>query len=290
MASKSAAFCPGHITAFFEIIDDPDVVKKGSRGVGLCLTKGVVSTVEVSDSASQEVSVYIKRRLVENTVTELAVRKWLGSRKLDVTVDALNNLPVSQGFGISGAGALSAVIALADATESGQTIDNLVRIAHIAEVESLTGLGDVYPQATGGLVVREAPGAPPYGKVKKTEIDREVVLCILGGDLETRDVLQDRRAVKRINRSGRERVESFISNPDLERVFILSEDFAKDAGLATDKIVEAIESCGEYGYAGMSMLGNSVFASGETEILGNILKRFGQVIRCEVDNRGARVI
>ncbi len=290
MASKSTAFCPGHITAFFEIIDDPDILKRGSRGVGLCLSKGVVSTVEVSDSADQEVSVYVEHRLVENTVTELAVRKWLGSRKLEVTVDTLNELPVSQGFGMSGAGALGAVTALADATESGQTTEDLVRIAHIAEVESLTGLGDVYPQATGGLVVRESPGAPPYGKVKKTEIEQDVVLCILGGDLDTREILQDRRAVERINRSGRERVDSFISNPDFERLFILSEDFAKNAGLATEKILEAIGSCAEYGYAGMSMLGNSVFASGETEILESVLKRFGKVIRCEVDNRGARTI
>jgi pantoate kinase len=85
-------------------------------------------------------------------------------------------------------------------------------------------------------------------------------------------------------------VDSFISNPDLERLFILSEDFAKDAELASDKIVEAIDSCSEYGYAGMSMLGNSVFASGETEILENVLKRFGDVVRCEIDNRGARTI
>lgn len=290
MASKSTAFCPGHITAFFEIIDDPDILKKGSRGVGLCLSKGVVSTVEVSDSSDQEVSVYVEHRLVENSVTELAARKWLGGRKLEVTVDTMNELPVSQGFGMSGAGALSAVIALADATESGQTTEDLVRIAHIAEVESLTGLGDVYPQATGGLVVRESPGAPPYGKVKKTEIEQDVVLCILGGDRDTREILQDRRAVEKINRSGRELVDSFISNPDLERLFILSEDFAKDAGLATEKILEAIGSCAEYGYAGMSMLGNSVFASGETEILESVLKRFGKVIRCEVDNRGARTI
>jgi pantoate kinase len=290
MASRSTAFCPGHVTAFFEILEDPDVLRKGSKGAGLCLSKGVTSTVEVSDSTNQDVSVCIDRLYVKNSVTELAMRKWLGSRNLNVSVDSLNQLPVSQGFGLSGAGALSALMAVADAAKSGQSIEELVRIAHISEVESFTGLGDVYPQSMGGLVIRELPGAPPYGQLKKIEIEQDIVLCILGGVLETRDILQNRRAVKKINRAGKERVESFISNPDLERLFILSEDFAKDAGLASEEILKAIDDCAEYGYAGMSMLGNSVFASGETEILEGILKRSGKVIRCEVDNRGARTI
>jgi pantoate kinase len=290
MASKSTAFCPGHVTAFFEIMEDPDVLRKGSRGAGLCLSKGVTSTVEVSDSTGQDISVCIDRLYVKNSVTELAVRKWLGKRSLKVSIDSKNELPVSQGFGLSGAGALSALIAVVDAAKSGQSIEELVRIAHISEVESLTGLGDVYPQSAGGLVIRESPGAPPYGKLKKIEIEQDILLCILGGVLETRDVLQNRRAVKKINRAGKERVESFISNPDLERLFILSEDFAKDAGLASEEILKAIDSCAEYGYAGMSMLGNSVFAGGEVDILEGILKRFGKVIRCEVDNRGARTI
>jgi pantoate kinase len=290
MASKSTAFCPGHITAFFEVFEDVDVLKKGSRGAGLCLSKGVVSTVEISDSTSQDISVYVDLKPVENSVTELAVRKWLGNQQMTVTVDSKNELPVSQGFGMSGAGALSAVVALADATHSNHSMEELVRVAHITEVESLTGLGDVYPQATGGLVIREAPGAPPYGIVRKIEIEQVLLLCILGGNLDTRGVLQDKATVRRINLSGKTRVESYISNPDLERLFILSEDFAKDTGLASDRIIEAIESCTEYGYAGMSMLGNSVFACGETEVLENILKRFGKVIRCDVDNRGARTI
>lgn len=290
MASESTAFCPGHITAFFEVCEDADVVRKGSRGVGLCLSKGVVSTVVVSESKRQEISVYIDGRLTRDSVTELAVRKWLGNQQLKVGVDSVNQLPISQGFGMSGAGALSAIVALDDAAGTKQPIEDMVRTAHIAEVESLTGLGDVYPQAMGGLVIREMPGAPPYGKLNRIQIEQEVVLCILGGELETREILQDKRAVKRINRAGKTHVDSFISNPDLERLFILSEDFAKEAELASERILDAIESCADFGYAGMSMLGNSVFACGETEHLIKALRRFGKVIRCEVDNRGARII
>ncbi len=290
MASESTAFCPGHITAFFEVCEDVDLARKGSRGAGLCLSKGVVSTARVLGSGDQEVTIYIDGRLTNDSVTELAVRKWLGSQQLKIEVEGVNQLPVSQGFGISGAGALSALVALADATQSGDSIEDLVRTAHIAEVEYLTGLGDVYPQAIGGLVIRELPGAPPYGKLRKIEINNEVVLCVLGGELETRQVLKNGRAVKRINKSGKARVDSYISNPDLERLFMLGQEFAKETNLASEVILKAIESCKHYGHAGMSMLGNSVFACGETEDLANTLRGFGKVIRCEVDNRGARTI
>ncbi len=290
MASESTAFCPAHITAFFEICEDADILRKGSRGAGLCLSKGVVSTAKVSDSKEQEVSIYIDGRFSEGTVTELAVRKWLGNRNLSVEVESVSGLPVSQGFGISGAGALSALLALSVATGSNEAMDALVRTAHIAEVESLTGLGDVYPQSLGGLVIRELPGAPPYGKLRKIEIDQDIVLCVLGEELETKEVLQDKRAVKRIIKSGKARVDSYILNPDLERLFLLSEEFAQETELASETITKAIESCADYGYAGMSMLGNSVFACGETDNLVSALKRFGKVIRCEVDNRGARTI
>ena len=290
MASESTAFCPGHITAFFEIHENTDILRKGSRGAGLCLSKGVVSTVSVSESTHQDISIHIDGRRAMDTVTELAVRKWLGSQQLRIAVDSVNQLPVSQGFGISGAGALSALVALADVTGSNQPMENLVQTAHIAEVESLTGLGDVYPQSKGGMVIRELPGAPPYGRLRKIEIDHEVDLCVLGEEIDTKEVLQNKKTVKKINRFGKAQVDSFIANPDLERLFLLSEEFATETGLASDRIKEAIESCTEFGYAGMSMLGNSVFACGETKHLVNNLKRFGKVVRCDVDNRGARAI
>ncbi len=290
MASRSSAFCPGHITAFFEICEHEDILRKGSRGAGLCLSKGVISTVEAASSESQEISVKIDGDLVSDSVTELAVRRWLGDETLRVEIESQNQLPVSQGFGMSGAGALSAVIALTDALRAFRSREELVQIAHAAEVESMSGLGDVYPQATGGIVIRELPGAPPHGRVKKFVKEEELVLCVLGERLETRSALRNEEIVERINQSGKGLVEAFMSSPSFESLFSMGRAFAVETKLASNRILEALDACEEFGKAGMSMLGSSVFAFGNTEELIGILGSFGEVIECEVENHGARVI
>jgi hypothetical protein len=45
-----------------------------------------------------------------------------------------------------------------------------------------------------------------------------------------------------------------------------------------------------FGRAAMAMLGNSVFAVGNRDHMGALLMTFGTLLRCEVDNEGARVL
>ncbi len=40
---KCSVFAPSHITGFFEIVDHEDPLKRGSRGAGVALDKGVVN-------------------------------------------------------------------------------------------------------------------------------------------------------------------------------------------------------------------------------------------------------
>lgn len=290
MGSKASAFCPGHITAFFEICEDENILRKGSRGAGICLSKGAVSHVEVEEAETLEISVTVDGRSERNSVTELALRKMLPDRKLRVIVVSENHLPVSQGFGMSGAGALSAVLALASILDSPMAEEELVQTAHAAEVESMTGLGDVYPQFHGGLVVREQPGAPPYGRIRSLKVEESLVLCVLGGAVRTKTILQEKELVKRIVDVGRRCVDSFLSHPTLDRLLSLGKEFAVETGLASERILKAIEDCEEFGHAGMSMLGNSIFAIGEIDRLKATLERYGKVLECEVENRGARLL
>ena len=45
-ANSIKAYCPGHITGIFTVEDsDPDVLKKGSRGLGFCTELGAVSEI-----------------------------------------------------------------------------------------------------------------------------------------------------------------------------------------------------------------------------------------------------
>jgi len=59
--------------------------------------------------------------------------------------------------------------------------------------------------------------------------------------------------------------------------------------LASAKVRECVEAMRAYGRASMSMLGHSVFAVGG-EIAATVLRSYGTVYRCRVDNEGARVV
>ncbi|MFQ5883794.1 MAG: pantoate kinase [Thermoplasmata archaeon] len=290
MGSKASAFCPGHVTAFFEICENEDILKKGSRGAGLCLSKGVITRVEVEAAEKLDIIVKLDGNRTEDSVTELALRKMLDNEKLRIMVESENQLPVSQGFGMSGAGSLSSVTALNKALGSSRSMVEQMQIAHTAEVESGTGLGDVHPQALGGMDIRRRPGAPPFGEIEKQAVEEELVLCVLGEKIRTKDLLQDEETVQRINRFGSDCIESIVQTPTLERLFSLGRDFSIKSGLASERIVKAIEECEAYGSAGMSMLGNSVFAIGDTDNLAKTLERYGIVIECRVENLGVRAI
>ena len=50
---RGRAFCPGHVTAFFEICDHEEPVKRGSRGAGFCISKGVQTETTVREGSER---------------------------------------------------------------------------------------------------------------------------------------------------------------------------------------------------------------------------------------------
>ena len=48
---KCSIFVPGHITGFFQIIDHPNPLYKGSRGAGVVLNKGILTKLKIEDGA-----------------------------------------------------------------------------------------------------------------------------------------------------------------------------------------------------------------------------------------------
>ncbi|MCU0853234.1 MAG: GHMP kinase, partial [Thermoplasmata archaeon] len=109
---NAKAFCPGHITGFFQICEGKDFLSTGSRGAGLCLSLGATSTVSVTGAKKQSIEVIIDGQKSLAEVTKHALRRLLGQEKLRVSVVTLLDLPQSQGFGMSAAGALSSSLAL----------------------------------------------------------------------------------------------------------------------------------------------------------------------------------
>jgi len=118
----------------------------------------------------------------------------------------------------------------------------------------------------------------------------DLLLAVLGPEMPTRGVLRDPGKIAAINRVGGSFVDEFAQGPTLERLFDLGIRFAQETGLANRTVLEVLHASRMFGRATMAMLGNSVFATGNTEQLATLYRKFGTLQRCEVDNVGARVL
>ena len=139
------AFAPGNISGVFKIIAHEKPEKMHSLGMGFTVSEGVVVEVRQAD----ESAVFLNRELADfPTVRSVA------AAVTDVAVSAAieTALPLSSGFGLSGASALATAYALNSLLDMGRSEEELAMAAHVAEVGNLTGLGDVCGQFHGGKV------------------------------------------------------------------------------------------------------------------------------------------
>lgn len=163
------ATCGGHVTLLFTVEDSEiEPYLQGSRGAGLCLDTGCrVSVRGVHGQWGVNVgfrgfdgSEDIVRGIfdvVSEDLPQIRKMKW------DVAVN--NNLPTSQGFGMSAALAIavSRAIQRAVGEEYELSLRRSLLHAHIAERLSSSGLGDVTGISAGGVEIRTSPGAPFHG-------------------------------------------------------------------------------------------------------------------------------
>jgi pantoate kinase len=278
------------VTAFFEVCEDADPRRKGSRGAGLCLSLGVTTVARVREATRPSLEILVNGRKAKAEVTEAAARKVLSDRAYEVKILSESPLPVSQGFGVSSAAALSTTLALDDALGLGLPRDELVALAHVAEVECGTGLGDVVPASLGGMDLRLQPGAPGHAEVKKFEVRKDLLLAVVGPELPTRSIIRNPGKVAAINARGGACVDAFARHPTFENLFELGNRFAEETGLANQTVLEVVRASRMFGRAAMAMLGNAIFAEAGREELATLYLKFGTLMRCEVDNEGARVL
>lgn len=285
---KAKAFSPGHVTGFFEICMDDDTLAAGSRGAGMCLSLGATSEVVLVPATRQTIRVTINGKSSKAEVTKRAIGHLIGEKGYRVEVATELELPLSQGFGMSAAGSLSA--AMGAAILLGKERQEAYEASHRAEVESGCGLGDVSAIHRGGITLRRRPGLPPKGEVVRIQGEPEVVLAVVGRRLLTKDILKDEVKRREINDKGGYLVDSLVKQPTLEKLMTNSRIFALETGLATKRIARAIDTGSMHGQASMSMLGNSVFAIGDTQKLKEALAPLGEVIVCKVDTVGPRIV
>jgi pantoate kinase len=286
---KGIAFVPGHISGFFEpVYSRFSLDRSGSRGAGISLSFGAFSHVVVNASNNHTISVTINGKKSSAPVTKMAIDYLIGDTSLDIEIQTSIHLPLSQGFGMSGAGALSATLALSNLLNISR--ENAVKAAHYAEIQSHTGLGDIVASCFGGIEIRRKAGLPPWGILEHIPGIYDIVLCVIGKKIETKKILTNKTKLEEIASYGRYCTKKLLQKPTLEHLFSLSWDFAQKINLMDSIVYQAIESAQHYGLASMCMLGNSVFAIGDTRMLCKTLKSFGKVFCCPIDTQGARIL
>ncbi|KGK97941.1 pantothenate kinase [Methanococcoides methylutens] len=266
-SSVGKAFAPGHITGFFEIHDDPDPRRKGSTGCGVVIDGGIAAIVTPGEEKTEisldgvSVNADTTRSLIEQIVD------------LPVHVECTSSIPIGCGFGASAAGALSTAYALNDAFSLGLTSNQLVEAVHIAEVSNGSGMGDVEAQYFGGVPIRKVPGCPPYGVLDRVPSPSFEVHCIVLGELSTGSVLNDGGFMREINSAGRSALRSLLSRPTIANFMELSKQFTLKCGLASDRVIDAIEAVGAAGgMASQAMLGETVFACSDGSVKEDVLE------------------
>ena len=253
MREEATAFVPGHVTGFFSAHPDDDPTKAGSRGAGLTLTDGVEVTVEPAADDSTIV--------LDGTEIDVApVTAVLETLDVTARVEAESEVPLGAGFGVSGAMALGTALAANRVFDRKLSMNELVTVAHGAEVQAGTGLGDVVAQAHGGVPIRLEPGGPHHNVLDAIP-SRARVEYVSFGELSTADVLSGDIDV--VSTAGAEALSRIVEEPTLLSFMYASRLFARDAELLTARVEETIaDVAAAEGQASMAMLGETVFALG----------------------------
>ena len=297
------AFSPGHITGLFQICDEAeDPLLKGSRGAGVSITRGVVTKVRIERSPKTSFEIRINGNGVESAkVSECVINTLLpfAGGNYRILVDHNVNVPIGSGFGSSGAGALSLALALNEAFRLGLSRVEAAQVAHIAEVRCRTGLGTVIAETFGGLEIREKPGAPGVGEVKRIPIDDDyVVACLKFGPMSTKEALTDERLRQQINNLGGKLVDELIARPKPSNFMNFSRSFAEGVGLISERTRKVLEEADSRGLAcSMTMFGECLFSLVRRDTVKELLEIFRRhalsedsIIVAEIDHEGARLL
>jgi len=262
-----SVFVPSHLTGFFEIIDNSDPLKKGSRGAGIVIDKGTITRTKISDGNGIQIKINGKNDSVNTTITEKTIEIIKRHCNLDNKKILINHevqVPAGAGFGTSAAFALGTAFGLSNLLNLPLTFNMAAQIAHIAEVEMKSGLGDVIGEISGGMVLRLKEGAPGIGITDKLLIDESEELFVIAktfGEINTADIIEDPRHKKKINEMGRNLLQELIKDPRPRKFMKLSRKFAEKTGLMISEISEIVEVLeNETIGASMAMLGKTVFA------------------------------
>jgi pantoate kinase len=303
------AFAPGAISSFFEIYDTEDgqpitdLTRVGAIGGGFGLEKGTYTTVNATEAERGSLTVTINGQPVQAKTTKQVVETLLAhtDKKYAIAVDHRIEVPIGMGFGTSAGGALTTGLALKQALSLPLTYNQIGQVAHVAEIQCVTGLGTVSSlNFGGGLILVTKPGAPGVCQIDRIPIspDYVVVIGYYPSLIPKKSILSSPEKKKEINGYGRIALQSILKDPSLENFLDSCWQFAEKAGFTNDDIrvlVKAAEKAGAVG-AAQNMIGEAVHAVVKEEDADSVAEAFKQtlpkqqVIVSRVDFQGARLI
>ena len=301
---KGVAFCPAHVTGFFKahLVDQQDSLEKlGSMGAGFSINQGVTTSVKISPKQKEQKSnCKIKSQGYQSDktdVSEFVVNEFLKLGKfseLFFDIEHEITIPVGYGLGSSSAVALSLSYALDQALNTKLDKTKIGQIAHNAEVNCKTGLGDVLASFHGGFEIRIKPGAPGIGAVEKISTEKISVIMICFSPISTNKFIKER--LSQINGLGGKMVNKLLESKSYEHFQDMSLEFAKYVDVMTPRMQSLVNEFSKNNIkCGIALFGETVFSlipKGEENKILEILKKYPNeiIIKSELDNSGARVL
>lgn len=298
------AFCPAHITGFFkaEISGNGQTIPEylGSTGAGFSIKDGVTTKVSVSYKTSTKSNFKIQLNGYQSDktdVSEFVLNEFLKLGDFsDLYFDIIHNIsiPVGYGLGSSGAVALSLAFALDQALGTNLQKEKIGQIAHNAEVNCKTGLGDVLASYHGGFEIRTKPGAPGIGQIEKINSKSTLIMMICFSPISTNKFIRER--LSQINGLGGKMVKQLLETRDSNHFQDMSLEFARYINVMTPRMERIIQDLlSKEIKCGVALFGETIFAMishGDEKNVVEIFKKYpeGIVIKSELDYQGARLL
>jgi len=300
---EATAFCPAHVTGFFKAhLDDNqnNLENLGSMGAGFSIKQGVTTRVKIETRNDQKSNFEISSYGYQSNktdVSEYVLNEFLRLGEFSTKFFKIEHdisIPVGYGLGSSGAVALSLSFALDQALKTKLDKTTIGQIAHNAEVNCKTGLGDVLASFHGGFEIRVKPGAPGIGHVEKITTDKISVIMICFSPISTNKFIKER--LSQINGLGGKMVNRLLESKNYEHFQDMSLEFAKYVDVMTPRMQKLINELSKNNIkCGIALFGETIFSmipqEKENEVLG-IMQKYseGIIIKSELDNDGARVL
>ncbi len=300
---EATAFCPAHVTGFFKAhLDDNqnNLEKLGSMGAGFSIKQGVTTRVKIETKNNQKSNFKITTKGYQSDKTDISefiLNEFLELGKFSnnfFNIEHDISIQVGYGLGSSAAVALSLSFALDQVLETKLDKITIGKIAHNAELNCKTGLGDVLASFHGGFEIRVKPGAPGIGRVEKILTEKISVIMICFSPISTNKFINER--LSQINGLGGKMVNKLMKSKDYEHFQDMSLEFANYVDVMTPKMQKLVNELSENNIkCGIALFGETIFSmipkKDESKIL-EILKKYpeGIIIKSELDNVGARII